>query len=257
MNSWKGVLKRTWLYPVYDRYFRATCDKFRRGDPGRPALSYSQCGEDLIMNFLCQSLNIAKPRYLDVGANDPIRMNNTYFFYKRGSTGVLVEPNPALHAKIIRARKRDVCLQVGVAAGDQGQADFYEMTDPSLSTFSREEAERTASYGSKRIRRILQVELVSLGALLERHFPEAPDILSLDIEGLDFAVLQSLDFERHRPKIVCVETLTYSESNSGQKLGKIVELMEGRGYRVYADTHLNTIFVDGRIFKAPAPTRSN
>jgi FkbM family methyltransferase len=247
MHSLKLFLKRSWLYPIYDRYFRKACDKFRRAGSDRPLPSYSQCGEDLIMNFLCQSLQIMSPRYLDVGANHPVRGSNSYFFYRRGCSGVLVEPDPSLHAQIIRKRKRDLCLNVGIGPTDSVEADFYEMTDSALNTFSRDEAMRTASYGSKKIRRVLRIPLRSINSLLEQHFPQPPDILSLDIEGLDFAVLQSLDFDRHRPKIVCVETLTYSESNSGRKLSDIPALMEKQRYRIYADTHLNTIFVDASL----------
>ena len=249
MNSLRTFLKRTWLYDVYDKHLRKSCDNFRRRRADRPAVSYSQCGEDLIMDFLCRSLQIVAPRYLDIGTNDPVRLNNTYLFYKRGCSGVLVEPDPALYAKIVRKRKRDICLNVGVGASGVARADFYEFTDPLLNTFSKEEALKYSSYGSKKIRRCLQIDLLSLTTLLERHFAQPPDIVSLDIEGLDFAVLQSLDFSRHRPKIFCVETLTYSENNSGQKMGEIIDLMKANRYQVYADTYINTIFVDAEILK--------
>jgi hypothetical protein len=33
--------------------------------------SYSQCGDDLILDFAFDILGIAKPTYLDIGAHDP------------------------------------------------------------------------------------------------------------------------------------------------------------------------------------------
>ncbi len=205
------------------------------------------------MDFVCRSLRIPRPTYLDIGTNDPVRMNNTYFFYKRGCTGVLVEPNPALCSRIRRKRKRDLCLNVGIGTGSESRADFYEMTDSTLSTFSREAALRFESFGSRRIHRVLKIDLLSANTILERHFPRAPDILSLDIEEMDFAVLKSMDFGRHRPKIICVETLTYSENNTGRKQDNIIELLKGNRYRVYADTHINTIFVDDRALGGGSP----
>src|SRR5262245_53886441 len=42
--------------------------------------SFSQSGEDLIVAFMAYSLGIAKVTYLDVGANDPVQLSNTYYF---------------------------------------------------------------------------------------------------------------------------------------------------------------------------------
>ena len=63
--------------------------------------SYAQCAEDLIIRFAFDQMGIRKPVYLDIGAHDPIFLSNTYLFYKKGSRGVCVEPNPML-CKILR-----------------------------------------------------------------------------------------------------------------------------------------------------------
>src|SRR5262249_29835011 len=55
--------------------------------------SYSQAGEDLIVRFFFYHQRISNITYLDIGANEPIQLNNTYYFYRRGFRGVLVEPN--------------------------------------------------------------------------------------------------------------------------------------------------------------------
>jgi hypothetical protein len=68
-------------------------------------ISYSQSGEDLILDFLLYDLNIKPITYLDIGTNDPIEINNTYLFYTKGYSGVCVEPNPIMFEKIKRFRK--------------------------------------------------------------------------------------------------------------------------------------------------------
>jgi hypothetical protein len=65
----------------------------------------------------------------------------------------------------------------------------------------------------------------------------------LDIEGLDYDILNDWDFEKYRPEIFCIETITYTENNTENKIDKIIDLMKLKGYRVYADTYINTIFV--------------
>ena len=62
--------------------------------------SYSQCGEDIIVARLLRDMGIDMPFYVEIGTNDPVIFNNTYFFYRRGAHGVCVEPNPKLHKKI-------------------------------------------------------------------------------------------------------------------------------------------------------------
>ncbi|MDD1606885.1 MAG: FkbM family methyltransferase, partial [Methylococcaceae bacterium] len=75
-----------------------------------------------------------------------------------------------------------------------------------------------------------------------------PDFLSLDVEGLDLKILQSFNFVKWRPKVICVETITYSEKCDGKKIKDIEILLIEKGYFSYADTHINTIFVDKAIW---------
>ncbi len=87
--------------------------------------SYSQSGEDIIICDLFVRLGIKNPSYIDIGTNDPIVLNNTYRLYKRGSKGVCIEPNPSLCKKIMERRKKDICINAGVAFDEKSEADFY------------------------------------------------------------------------------------------------------------------------------------
>lgn len=205
--------------------------------------SFSQCGEDLIIQHICMWLRIDQPAYLDIGAHHPSYLSNTYLLYLQGSCGVCVEPDPSLCEEFRKMRKRDVCVNAGVGEGTADCADFYIMSCRTLNTFSREEAERYAGYGDKRIEKVVSIPLVSIESLLSRHFARAPHLVSLDVEGLDLQILRGWDFDKYRPEIFCIETLTYTENNSERKLTEIIEYMTSHGYFVYADTYVNTIFV--------------
>jgi hypothetical protein len=100
--------------------------------------SFSQCGEDLNIAFTLRSLLFTgKLTYLDIGANDPIDGNNTYFFYQLGYRGVLVEPNPAFEECLKSERPRDTTLVAGIGVTAERELDFYVMSAPALSTFSK------------------------------------------------------------------------------------------------------------------------
>lgn len=215
----------------------------------RAAHSFSQCGEDLIINFIFENhLKINRPSYLDIGAHHPTHLSNTYFFYQRGSQGVCIEPDPDLCEEIRKKRSRDVCLNAGVGISSETKADFYVMTAKTLNTFSKEEAERYQSYETQKIEKVLKIPLIPINETIQNNFKSCPNLVSLDVEGLDLDILKSFDFAKYRPEIFCVETLTYTEDKSETKITEINDLLASKEYMVYADTYINTIFVDKNVW---------
>lgn len=206
--------------------------------------SFSQSGEDLIVDFVLNDMGIQQPTYLDIGANDPVVLSNTYYFYRRGCTGVCVEPLPEQFRKLARKRTRDICLNAGIGTQEQKSTDFWVMAPDTLSTFSREEAERVHEEGGGKIEEVIQIPLVTVDQILSEHFREAPDLVSLDVEGTEYEILTHFDFSRVRPKVFCVETVIYSTKRTCEKVNPVADLMTENGYFLYADTFINSIFVD-------------
>lgn len=213
-------------------------------------ISYSQCGEDLIIVPIFDALGIQRPSYIDIGAHDPVYLSNTYLLYLKGSQGVCIEPNPKLFNNIRRKRTRDSCLNMGVGITSTKEAPFYCMSSSTLSTFSKEDAERMASYGNEKIEEVITIPLISFDEVVTKYLPSYPNFISLDVEGLDLAILKSIDFTQYRPQVFCVETLTYTEDNTEQKILTTIEFMLDNGYFVYGDTFVNTIFVDKAAWAA-------
>lgn len=204
--------------------------------------SYAQCGEDVIARTLFDMLGIVHPVFLDIGAHHPRFLSNTYLFYREGARGINVEPDPELHAKFLRARPGDLNLNVGVGP-QAGHLDLYVMSSRTLNTLSESEAKRYESEGFKIVEK-RAVPVVTINQLLDRHLHKALDFLSVDVEGLDYEILAALDFERYRPAVVCVETIIFSMTGEGEKRKEIDDLLTGRGYMRFADTFINTLYVD-------------
>jgi FkbM family methyltransferase len=204
--------------------------------------SYAQCGEDVIARTLFDILGIAHPSYLDIGAHHPHFLSNTFLFYQDGSRGINVEPDPALYAKIAHARPRDTNLNVGVGK-EPGHLDLYIMSSRTLNTLSESEAKTYESQGYK-IEDKRRVEVTTIDRIIEQHLGGAPEFLSVDVEGLDYEILASLDFEKYRPLLICVETISFSQTGQGGKRTEIDELLRRRGYMQFADTYINTLYVD-------------
>jgi FkbM family methyltransferase len=206
--------------------------------------SYSQCGEDILVAMALNSLKIKRPVYLDIGAHHAKLISNTYLFYKRGSHGVLVEPDPVLFWSIKRARRRDICLNVGVGSGQNMPCDFYMMTSSVLSTFSKSEAERSQSFGKGKIEQVIKIPILNINDIIKRYFKGGFNYVSIDTEGFDLQIIQSFNFMASRPEVFCIETVTCDEVNKEHKLPEIITFMQKNGYFLYADTYINSIFVD-------------
>ena len=204
--------------------------------------SYSQSGEDILISFLLEMLapNCTR-KYLDIGANHPYHLSNTALLYKNGGSGVLIEPDPFFANLLRKKRPRDNVMECGVHFSGENSADFYIMDSPTLNTFSEQEMLRYVAMGHQLINTI-NVNLFNINKILETA--GELDFLNLDIEGLDFAVLKMIDWTKHRPKCVCVESIAYEKDKEPEKLGNIINLMLSQNYILYADTFINSIFVD-------------
>jgi FkbM family methyltransferase len=203
--------------------------------------SYAQCGEDVLVSFLARNLlGIAKPTYLDIGAHHPTLLSNTYYFYRSGCSGVCVEPDPALWAGIKRKRGRDVCLNVGI--GDRRETkELYVLGSPDLNTFSGSQKDLVEEKGAVKVSKVIRVELVPVNEVMAQYFRPWPNFVSLDAEGMDLTILRGTDFKTYRPEVFCIETLSFT---SQEKLPEITEFMTSVGYMVYADTYINTVYVE-------------
>lgn len=210
--------------------------------------SYSQAGEDAVLSFLFTDKKVINISYLDIGTNLPDNDNNTYLFYKRGCRGVCVEADRTLISEIQTKRPGDKIIHAGVSVDNQKESDFYIFNLKGLNTFDRDEAERRSSSGVYKIDQVEKVPLITINKILEDYFSSGPDLLSIDIEGSDLKVLKSLDFNKYPIPVICVETCMYSENHVRPKDTTIAEFLITKGYEAYADTYINTIFVNKRWF---------
>jgi Methyltransferase FkbM domain len=90
----------------------------------------------------------------------------------------------------------------------------------------------------------ISVPVVTLESIITDYFPDGLELLSLDTEGLDLALLKSLNYEKHRPLAICVETVGFSETLAKPKNNVITSILAPHGYAPYADTFVNTIYID-------------
>jgi len=205
--------------------------------------SYSQCGEDLIIDFIFNTIGISHPTYIDIGAHHPFRFNNTAIFYNKGCKGINVEPDPYLYNEFKRIRKRDTNLNIGVG-GNNSILEFHKMSVPALNTFSSEEALRLQEKFGYAVLEKMQINVETIKEIISKYHQNVfPDFLSLDVEGMDDEIIRSIDFDNKYPSVICTETLTFENDGTGKKNLEIIDYLKSKDYMVYADTYINTIVV--------------
>lgn len=201
--------------------------------------SYSQKQEDLVIDRLIG--NKKRGFFVDIGASDPNRFNNTRRFYEKGWNGINVEPNTALLDKINKERQRDINLNIGIGSS-KGKMLLYVFYPDTLSTFSRKEADDYLRQGFK-IEREVGVELRTLRDVLNQYAKgKEIDFLTIDTEGNDLTALQSNDWNKFRPMLLCVEINTHGGNRYAAK--NLLEYLESVKYKKVFDNGLNAIYLD-------------
>ena len=145
-----------------------------------------------------------------------------------------------------KERPRDIHLAVGIAE-IPGSLDYYIMSTPTLNTFEKAEAHRYETLGYP-IKKIEKIKVTTVSNIIHTYCDNKfPDLLSLDTEGTDLAILKSIQWEKTSPKVICVETIEFSPDYKGIKRTDIIEYVKSVGYEIYADTYINTIFINKKI----------
>ena len=213
--------------------------------------SYSQCGEDKIIDFILSYLGENKGlSYLDIGCNNYKKLNNTYNLYKKGIRGVLIDANPLFIEDIRKYRPGDTVLNCGIGLKNSEEMKFYVLNPEAdgLSSFNLEsikEAQKQNPY--IKIEKEIKVPVHSLDHIYKEYFATVPTIVSMDVEGVELDILKSSDFEKYRPLIFIIETIEYSPRISlTNKEQNIIDFMKEKDYVEYAFTGVNSIFVDKR-----------
>ena len=194
---------------------------------------FSQDYEDGIIKFLLKILNITNVRFVEIGTQDYSESNTRYIFETMRCEGLIIDPTPNLKNKI---------------------KSFMRLWKNNLKIHND-------YINANNINQILK----------ENNFEKNIDLFSLDIDGIDYWVLEKIpdqiskifiieynpyfgsDKEVVTPNIEKFDRFNYHPSGIcwGASLKSIIKLMEKKGYKFIGSNELNcnSFFVRNDLIK--------
>lgn len=168
-----------------------------------------QHGEDRILKLVFRD----RPTGLlvDAGAADGWANSNSIMLLQRpGWRGVLIEPEPVQFQKLQqRYKDRHGVTCANLAVGKtSGQRTFY--CGGQVSTFCPE-VKHSAEVNHGIVYSEIKVRMVPLSELLlNLGIREPIDFLTIDVEGMNYEVWQTVNTSIHSPGLVCIEGHGYA-----------------------------------------------
>jgi len=200
---------------------------------------YSQEGEDLILETFFHG--IKNGLYVDIGSYHPKLYSNTYLFYLKGWRGINIDARPGSKSLFDVARPKDINIETAVGTSTV-PLKYFMFDEPGLNGFSEDLSKDREANTNYKIINTIQLSISSLEKILDVYLPQATsiDFMSIDVEGFDYDVLQSNNWQKYKPKIILVETSVtdaYDQLNS-----PISKFLGEMGYSLVAKTYRTSFY---------------
>lgn len=204
--------------------------------------SFSQFAEDLLIE--CYLGRRRGLRYIDIGCLWPVKLSNTYRFYRAGGSGLCIDPNPTIAAEYRAARPKDIFFNAGVSSRE-GQLDYAMFHNPVFNTFDPAKRAKVMNSGKpgRNLVQDLSVPVKPLSQILDEvdwwSNPAPTDLLAIDVEGHEMDVLRSAPLDRLNPALIVCEVFSPVESVAH---AEIAVYLAAQGYGLVGATGHDAYF---------------
>lgn len=221
----KAFKKKLWLFK------KAFLSDFFR-------FHHSQFGEDIVLSELLKK-ELSTGFFVDVGCYHPKKYSNTYRLYKKGWRGINIDMEEDKISLFNIARPGDYNV-LSAVSDKQEKVTLYRYSKFGVgSTIDANFADKT----SDKLFDKQNIQTKTLNEIIEKspYKGRQIDVLSIDVEGMDFMVLNSLNFELYNPKIIFVED--HHGDIEEILRTNIFILLKNKGYILRSWTFYSLIFI--------------
>ena len=227
-----------YLYNIYDQSY--TKDKrLRQIDAIFLHKSFynfkSQYGQDEYISSLLD--NKRDGYFVELGACDGMMFSNSFYFEKElGWKGVLIEPNPHFWEDLKSNRRCNVSNKI--CDDVEGKEVDFLIAGPISGVVN----DKSGYWVKQNINNEkIKLTTTTLGKVLDEfNAPNKIDFLSLDVEGVEYDILNTFPFEKYEFHYMCIE---HNKGYDGvDNKNKIRELLTNKGYTLIKEDTIDDFY---------------
>jgi FkbM family methyltransferase len=172
--------------------------------------------------------------FVDVGAHDGLTINNTLYFEKHNNwTGINIEPIKTVYDNLVLNRPNSINVNCAVYDSD-GQTQFIynkgytEMISGIKDTYDTRHFQRLQieTEWTQSTTEIIKVNTKRLESIFDENGVTHVNYLSIDVEGAEFEVIKSINFDK-----VFIDVIGF-ENNYEDTSVPIIKYLEDKNYFV-------------------------
>ncbi len=194
---------------------------------------FGEFGEDILINRFFRKKN--NGFYVDIGCYHPTKGSLTYYLYKKGWRGLNVDLSKVSIDLFKLARPKDYNIQAAVTDFD-GVTQFFEN-----GMINQQNTLENSGTNLKKIK----INAFKLQTLLDKQNINHIDFLNIDVEGSDYKAISSLNLNKIRPKMICIEENKYNIKDILNE--KIQTFMNSNNYLFFARIGVSSIYIDNNL----------
>ena len=207
-----------------------------------PKKTYSMYGEDIIIERFFK--NKKKGFYVDIGCYHPLEGSNTYLLFKKGWNGINADVNSLSIELFNRAREKDHNVNLAVSNNKQKLKIYFRKKINMLNTSSKKLAKIHFRNGFQE--RVINACPLNEIIKKSKFNSKKIDFLNIDVEGKELNVLESLNFSKYKPKLICIEIHNhekmYDNNYDYLKRNSVYKFLIRKGYKVIWKNGFSFIF---------------
>ena len=213
--------------------------------------SYSFNNVDLIINYLFK--DIKNGIYVDVGCNHPIKYNNTYLLYKKGWSGINIDLDDSSIKLFNKYRSNDLNITALVSNDETIKKTYIYHGRSPINTVEQD----LVNLKDDKPKKIIEKKSITLNKIIENSpfNNKKINLLTIDVEGHEFSVLENFEFSKYKIDVVVIELLDkkikkmemWTQSIDMVLKSNIYKLLLKRGYKFINWIHSDLVFVNNNF----------
>jgi len=229
LNSRNILLRKVYFF--YNIYFRNF--KYLKGG--------SQFDEDIYLNSFFADDYIGK--FVDLGCFHPTRDNNTFRFYKKNWKGINVDLNPITIELFNFFRSKDININCAISDKKTLKKMYFVDNLSPLNTLDQNHLNflKKNFYFKNKDFKEKKIKTENVNNILKKYKFDKVDFLNIDLEGLEYEVIKSINFKKFRIYLICIEILDHNKI-SKNKSKKIHQILKKNNFKYLKKIGVNSIF---------------